>query len=170
MARLKTNRDRLVRISVTGEIAHPRVGTAVYRISVDGEPVCVPATGGITYNVRVGDPANGWRGGHVEPAISLKNRESDEANGGLNVFACVGNEATVVTGAAQGATGRVTGKHGGIEHVMVDFDEATMQRMLPGDRLLLCRTTETAQTVAHDAPRTTPTRASVVLGASWNSG
>ena len=135
MAKLQTNRDRLVRMPVTGEITHPRFGASVYRISVDGEPVCLPGSGGITLNVRVGDPANDWRGDHVEPAVSLKNRESEEANGGLNVLACVGNEVTVVTGEAKGATGRVTGKHGGAEHVMVDFDAATMQQMLPGDRM-----------------------------------
>jgi hypothetical protein len=135
MAKLTTNRDRLVRTTVTGEITHPRVGGSVYRISVDGEPICVPGSGGVTINVRVGDPANGWRGDHVEPAVSIKNRESEEANGGLNVLACIGNAAVVLTGEAKGATGRVTGKHGGAEHVMVDFDEATMRKMLPSDRL-----------------------------------
>ncbi len=137
MAKLRTNRDDLVRLSVTGEIAHPRFGASVYRISADGEPVCVPGTGGITYNVRVGDRATGWMGDHVEPGISMKNHASEEANGALNVLACVGNEAVVVSGEARGAVGRVTGKHGGIEHVMVDFDEATMLRLLPGDRLLV---------------------------------
>ena len=137
MAKLRTNREGLVRMSATGEITHPRFGASVYRISVDGQPVCVPGSGGITYNVRVGDRANGWQGDHIEPGISMKNHSSEEANGGLNVLACIGNEATVVSGEAKGATGRVTGKHGGAEHVLVDFDEATMLKMLPGDRLLV---------------------------------
>jgi len=137
MAGLRTNRDRLVRQSVTGDAAHPRFGASVYRISVDGEPISVPGSGGITYNVRVGDPASGWRGDHVEPAVSIKNPLSEEANGALNVLACIGNEATIVSGEAKGAGGRVTGKHGGIEHVIVDFPEETMLRMLPGDRLLI---------------------------------
>lgn len=137
MANLRTNREDLVRMAVTGEIAHPRVGASVYRISADGEPVCVPGTGGITLDVRVGDRATGWRGDHIEPGVSLKNHSSDEANGGLNLLACVGNEALVVSGEARGATGRVTGKHGGIEHVMIDFDEATLLKLLPGDRLLV---------------------------------
>ena len=137
MAKLRTNRDKLVRQSVTGDIAHPRVGASVYRISVDGEPVAVPGSGGITYNVRVGDPANGWRGDHVEPAVSMKNFASEEVNGALQTLSCIGNEAVVVTGEARGEKGIVTGKHGGIDHVMVDFTEAQMNKMLPGDRILV---------------------------------
>src|SRR3712207_4528632 len=95
MAKLTTNRDRLVRTTVTGEITHPRVGGSVYRISVDGEPICVPGSGGVTINVRVGDPANGWRGDHVEPAVSIKNRESEEANAGAHIPDLAG-EARVV--------------------------------------------------------------------------
>jgi hypothetical protein len=137
MTKLRTNRDRLVRQSVTGDAAHPRFGASVYRISVDGDPVSVPGSGGITYNVRVGDPANGWRGDHVEPAVSIKNPLSEEANGALQVLACIGNEATIVSGKAEGASGRVTGKHGGIDHVMIDFTEEIMLKMLPGDRILI---------------------------------
>ncbi len=55
MAGLRTNRERLVRQSVTGDAAPPRFGASVYRISVDGEPTSVPGSGGSTYNVRLGD-------------------------------------------------------------------------------------------------------------------
>lgn len=131
------NSDRLVMLSVLGQISSPRVPTgAVYRIGYDGQPHIVPATGGIAYNVRVGDPATGWVGDHVEPAVSLRNPD-DGANGGLNTFACVGNTATVVSGAAKGAIGTVTGKHGGIEHVMVDFARDVLEQMIPGDQVLV---------------------------------
>jgi hypothetical protein len=39
------------------------------------------------------------------------------ANVALDILLCIGNEAKVVPGEAKGATGVVTGKHCGIEHV-----------------------------------------------------
>jgi hypothetical protein len=47
----------------------------------------------------------------------------------------VGNRVTVLSGEAKGETGVVTGKHGGIEHVMVDFPTEVMERMALGDRV-----------------------------------
>ena len=84
-----------------------------------------PGVGGITYNVRVGDLAVGWMADHVEPGVSIRNKEKEDRfphgpNYALNVLSCVGNEAVVVTGDAKGENGVVTGKHGGIEHVLVD--------------------------------------------------
>jgi hypothetical protein len=104
--------------------------------------VVLPGVGGITYNMRVGDWAVGWEADHVEPGVSIENKERDErfpggANAALNVLACVGNEATVVSGDAKGAKGTVTGKHGGIEHVLVDFNAETMEKLSIGDKMLI---------------------------------
>jgi hypothetical protein len=122
---LKTNVEKLIKISVMGEIASPTI-RSVYNVSATGKPVVLPGVGGITYNLRVGDPACGWEADHVEPGVSVENKENDSrsgqaANTAFNVLSCVGNQATVATGEAKGAKGVVTGKHGGIEHVMVDF-------------------------------------------------
>ena len=52
------------------------------------------------------------------------------------VFACLGNKARVVSGAASGATGIVTGKSGRFaEHVICHFDDATLEKMAPGDKI-----------------------------------
>lgn len=139
---LKTNRDKLVKISVIGEVVSPAVSSEVYRVSADGEPVILPGTGGITYNVRVGDPACGWMADHVEPGVSLENRVADSRNPqgqsrALNVYSCVGNEATVVKGDAKGDRGVVVGKHGGIEHVMVDFQPEVMEKLVIEDRVMI---------------------------------
>ena len=159
------NSDRLVMLSVLGQISSPRVPTgAVYRIGHDGQPHIVPATGGIAYNVRVGDPATGWVGDHVEPAVSLRNPD-DGANGGLNTFACVGNTATVVSGAARGATGTVTGKHGGIEHVMIDFARDVLEQMIPGDQILV-RACGQGLTI-HGFPDVAVTNLDPALAAGW---
>ncbi len=136
---LNTNKDKLVKISVIGEVASP-VARSAYRITHDGRPVVLPGTGGITYNIRVGDLATGWMADHVEPGVSIENKENDArfkqmANTSLNILSCVGNEATIVTGEAKGKKGTVVGKHGGIEHVMVDFTEDIMEEMVLGDKV-----------------------------------
>ena len=74
---LNTNRDKLVKVSVIGEVVSPIISDAVYKVTADGEPVILPGVGGITYNIRVGDPACGWMADHVEPGVSLENRVSD---------------------------------------------------------------------------------------------
>jgi len=139
---LRTNVDKLVKISVVGEVASPVYGRGIYRISAQGNPVVLPGVGGITYNVRVGDLACGWEADHVEPGVSVENKENDSrfgrgANTAFNVLSCVGNEAVVVTEGAKGAKGVVTGKHGGIEHVLVDFQPETLEKLMLGDKVLV---------------------------------
>lgn len=140
LMQIRTNEDKLVKISVLGEVASP-VARSAYRITSDGKPVTLPSTGGITYNLRVGDLATGWKADHVEPGVSIENKENDArfktmANTSLNILSCVGNEATVVGSSdAKGEKGTVVGKHGGIEHVMVDFPEEIMEKLVIGDKM-----------------------------------
>lgn len=139
---LKTNADKLVKMSVVGEIVSPDFGKGVYKISAEGAPMVLPGVGGITYNVRVGDLAVGWEADHVEPGVSIENKENDPrsaqgANTALNVLSCVGNEVLVVSGDAKGSKGTVTGKHGGVEHVLVDFSEETLEKLMLGDKMLV---------------------------------
>ncbi len=139
--KVKTNEDKIVKISVLGEVASPVARTA-YRITHDGRAVTLPGVGGITYNLRVGDIATGWKADHVEPGVSIENKENDArfkqaANTALNVLSCIGNEAKVVAGEAKGAIGTVVGKHGGIEHVMVDFSEEVMEQLVIGDKMMV---------------------------------
>jgi hypothetical protein len=130
---IRTNVERLVKNSVVGEISPPL--SSGYRISADGHPMVLPGVGGITYNIRVGDPVAGWEADHVEPAVSIK--VGGDQNAGLNTLACVGDEAIVVSGDAKGEKGVVTGKHGGIEHVLVDFSLSAMEKMVIGDKIMV---------------------------------
>jgi hypothetical protein len=139
---LRTNEDKLVKISVVGEVVSPVFGRDVYRITAQGNPVVLPGVGGITYNIRVGDPASGWQADHVEPGVSVENRENDPrfgqgANAAFNVLSCVGNEAAIISGDAKGSKGVVTGKHGGIEHVLVDVQPEVMDKLVIGDKFLV---------------------------------
>ena len=139
MKKLNTNREQLIVQSVLGEISDPPVNINVpYRISADGELQVLPGTGGITYNARIGDSAVNIWADHVEPAVSIRNPDksvNSVYNGGLQIMSCVGNRAQVVSGDAKGEWGRVTGKHGGIYHVMVDFTVEQMEKMTIGDKI-----------------------------------
>jgi len=138
---LKTNVSKLIKISVMGEIASPTM-RSIYNVSATGKPVVYPGMGGITYNLRVGDLACGWEADHVEPGVSSENKENDArsgqgANTAYNVLSCVGNTAKLISGDAKGVQGTVTGKHGGIEHVLIDFPTEILENLVPGDRLLV---------------------------------
>ena len=131
---MTTNRSRLVSQIVTGEIAPPLLTSALYDVGADGVPRVLPSVGGITLNVRVGDGAFAYEGDHVEPAVSVRHRD-DKVNAAFCTLACIGNAATVASGDAKGERGVVTGKHGGIEHLMIDFPPAVMERMQLGDAI-----------------------------------
>lgn len=129
---MKTNKDKLVKISLRGEIRHPVFGS--YKIGHEGEANILPGTGGITYSHRVGDSCMNLVGDHVEPGVSIyhpSKRESDA----LMYLSCIGNEAIVTSGDAKGARGWVTGSHGGIENLILDFELEHMEKMDIGDRI-----------------------------------
>lgn len=130
---MKTNTDRLVQIAVAGQVAFAR-SFGPWEISQSGQPFMLPSVGGITYNVKIGDLASGFEADHVEPGVSIRRKEEPE-NAGLNTLACVGNIATVISGEAKGSKGYVTGKHGGIEHVIIWFAQDTLEKLGPEDTI-----------------------------------
>lgn len=129
------NQDELIQQAVIGEISPPRVPKdRQWRVGPDGIPKALPGVGGITYNLKVGQSAINWAADHVEPGVSVRT-DRDDANTALNMLACVGNEATVVSGDAKGTTGIVTGKHGGVDHILVDFANETLEKLVIGDKI-----------------------------------
>ncbi len=136
---LRTNKQYLVEKAVSGKISSPRIPLKnPWLIDTDGAPHVMPGTGGITYNVSVGDSALDFVGDHIEPGVSvtLKSSEAERSVlGGLSILTCVGNEAKVMSGQALGARGVVTGKHGGVEHVIIDFSSATLDKLAIGDTI-----------------------------------
>ena len=136
---LRTNKDKLVEMAVQGRVANPVLFSA-FDVGHDGVARAVPSVGGITYNVKVGDPAFGWEGDHIEPAVSAILDEKErmgKPNLGFNHLACTGNEAILVSGEAKGEKGVVIGKHGGAQHVMIDFDDETLGKMCLDDKILI---------------------------------
>ncbi len=136
---LKTNEKNLIVMSVQGRIANPG-GPRAHSVDAEGKPFLLPGTGGIVYNVKVGDPAFGWEADHIEPCASTILDEKERyagPNAGYNFYACVGNEAIIKAGDAKGKKGTVTGHHGGAEHVIIDFADNVLEKMSIDDRILI---------------------------------
>ncbi|MEK7160979.1 MAG: DUF4438 domain-containing protein, partial [Patescibacteria group bacterium] len=136
---LKLNLEKLVKVAVMGEVASPlhRPG---YQVSHEGLPFNLPSVGGITYNVKIGDLVAGWVGDHIEPGASTCNKESKDGrtsseNIGYNTLACIGNEAKLISGQAKKGKDIVTGMHGGIEHVLIDFPDNILAKIAYGDKV-----------------------------------
>lgn len=132
---LKTNADKLVVLSVVGEIT-PAIWPAnrLYRVGHDGVVRVLPGTGGICYSHIIGDSAVDLVGDHVEPGVSISSSDKD-IRSSLNTFSCVGNQAVVISGSAKGDAGVICGMHGGVDNVMVDFPLATLEKLAIGDKI-----------------------------------
>lgn len=128
----RTNETSLVEMAVSGVITTPAVRPGQYIPHPDGRAAVLPGMYGITYNVRCGDRAFGWAGDHVEPGVSI----DDDANSGrhhaLHYLNCIGNDAVVTSGMAEGARGVVVGEHA---RILVQFDREAQELMAPGDRV-----------------------------------
>ncbi len=133
MQKAKINAARLVMQSVAGAVRHPSIASP-YRIGHEGTPHVLPATGAITYNVKIGDSVYAMECDHVEPGVTVRNPDAHE-NAAFNMLSCVGNTATVISGDAKGARGFVTGTHGSVEHVLCYFPEEMLDKLAIGDRI-----------------------------------
>ncbi|MCA0457467.1 MAG: DUF4438 domain-containing protein [Chloroflexi bacterium] len=135
---VRTNSDKLVSVSVMGQIASPGfpgLPAEPYRLDASGKPFLLPTYGGIVYNVSIGDSAYGWLADTIHPGVSISLKD-DTGNRGLNLFACVGNVAMVMTGDAKGTKGVVTGKSGRFsEQVIIHFDKEARKKMAIGDKI-----------------------------------
>ena len=134
------NEDKLVAVSVMGQIAHPSfpgLPAEPYRLAADGTAFLLPTYGGIVYNVSVGDSAFGWMADCVHPGVSIS-LAVENTNRGLNVFACVGNTAVVMTGEGKGTRGVVTGKSGRFsEQVIVHFPVKSRSKFAIQDKIVI---------------------------------
>ena len=137
---IATNAADIVAVSCLGMVANPSLSglpAEPYRLDADGRAFLWPTFGGIVYNVSVGDSAFGWSGDCIHPSVSIGHPDQNK-NRGLNIFACVGNAAQVVSGAAKGAQGVVTGKSGRFsDQVIVHFDTETRRRIAVDDRIVV---------------------------------
>ncbi|MBL8132002.1 MAG: DUF4438 domain-containing protein [Anaerolineae bacterium] len=135
---MQSNADKLICVSVMGQIASPGfpgLPAEPYRLDAHGRPFLLPTYGGIVYNVSVGDSAYGWLADCVHPGVSISLKD-DNGNRGLNLLACVGNTAMVMSGDGKGAKGVVTGKSGRFsEHVILHFEKSVREKLAIGDKI-----------------------------------
>lgn len=130
---IRTNKDSLVTMAVTGFISPATLDRSPYRPSTEGASAVHIGMSGIVYNARTGDPAYGWEGDHVEPGVSIAHPDSgiDHA---MHYLTCVGNEAVVTSGLARGAKGIVTGEHA---RLLIDFEPDILEQLCVGDQILI---------------------------------
>jgi hypothetical protein len=128
---LRTNEDQLIEIAVAGDISPPAFRRGPYIPDNDGLSVVLPGMFGYVYNVRVGDPAFGWQGDHVEPGASIDHDDSG-VHHALHYLPCIGNRAVVTSGLAAGAEGVVVGEHA---RLLVDVDPEAHDLLCPGDTI-----------------------------------
>ncbi len=83
--------------------------------------------------VRVGERVFPWAADHLEPGVSAGCRDRGRHQA-LQFLSGLGNRVRALSGAAAGAEGVVVGKHA---FVLVDFDDDALERLAPGDRLLV---------------------------------
>ncbi len=136
---LKTNESKIVEFLLQCQPGQPR-HRGNWGVDYQGAPFILPSIGGITVNIQVGDPAFGWAGDHLEPGISCTadtNKPFEHPNNSLQLFACAGNRARVISGDAKDAQGIVIGHHGGSEHVIVDFPREAKEKMNYDDKIII---------------------------------
>ena len=136
---LKTNQKNIVEFVLQCQPGPPRARDA-WKIDRHGTPFVLPGIGAITLNIQVGDCAFGWVGDHIEPGVSCTgdtHKPFDHPNNSLQLYACVGNKARVISGDAKGAEGVVLGHHGGSEHLIVDFPQEAKEKMTYDDKIII---------------------------------
>jgi hypothetical protein len=128
---LKTNSESLVQMAVAGVVAPPTMARGPHRVTAAGTPFVPIGMAGIIYNARPGCAAFGWAADHLEPSVCVDAPDAQEHHA-LHYLTNLGNDAVVITGEAKGARGIVMGEHA---RFIIDFPEAAMARMCPGDRV-----------------------------------
>jgi hypothetical protein len=128
---LKTNAQQLVEMAVSGNISQPTLRQPGYTLNTEGVGQVLPGMSGVVYNARVGDPAFGWAGDHVEPGTSIANPDQ-AAEFALHYLTCIGNRAIVTSGLAKGAEGVVTGEHA---RLLIDFPAEANELLCVGDTI-----------------------------------
>lgn len=123
-----------VAVNLLGSVEHPEFGDSPYRVDADGQPYVPVGDGGIVLGLRLGDSVFALDGDHAAPGACLVHKDP-AARHALVLYACIGNEAVVRTGAAAGARGVVLGKRGEVGRVITGFGPADLARMRPGDQV-----------------------------------
>jgi hypothetical protein len=130
---LSTNKDKLLVIAVQGQIA-PAQPARSYGVTWDGKPKVMIGTGGINYNLRIGDRVFGWAAGdRATVGVATEGVGEDRFKEAWLTYTSVGNEVRIMSGEAKGDKGIIVGKFG--SYVQVHFEEGVLAKLAVGDLL-----------------------------------
>jgi hypothetical protein len=131
---LATNKDKLLTLAVQGQVG-PAQPSRSYITTWDGKPKMAIGTGGINYNLRLGDKVFGWASAD-RATVGVATEGGDERNAGSwATMTSLGNEVKVIGGAARGKTGLVVGKFG--MSVLLHFEDDVLDLLAVGDPVLV---------------------------------
>lgn len=123
-----------VAMNLAGTVEHPGLDSSPYLVDADGHPYVPIGDGGVVLGLHLGDSVFGLDADHASPAVSVVTGEQP-ARHALTALSCLGNRVTVRSGAAAGEHGVVLGKRGEAGRVLVWFDDAIMNVLVPGDTM-----------------------------------
>jgi hypothetical protein len=133
LSKLMTNKDKILVTAVQGKIAQPQPSRG-YIVTWDGKPKMAIGTGGINYNLKIGDNVFGWAGGdRATMGVATESMGDERYGSAWLTHPSIGNEVKIVGGEARGQKGVVIGKFGG--YVLVHFGDAILEKLASGDSL-----------------------------------
>lgn len=137
---IKTNEERLVHFALQGSVIPPLCFG--WEVTREGQGKVFPSVGGITYNVKIGDSVFDFEADHIEPGVSciaggFSDKRTANPNLSFGAYSCIGNEAKIISGEAKGKKGVVTGHHGGVEHVLIHFEDEVLEKLSYDDKILI---------------------------------
>jgi hypothetical protein len=128
---IATNKDRLLTIAVQGQVAAAQPARA-YVTTWDGKPKMAIGTGGINYNLKLGDKVFGWANGdRATVGVAVEGTGEGAQRDAWTIYASIGNEVRVIGGAARGEKGIVIAKFGGT--VLLAFADGALDKLAVGD-------------------------------------
>jgi len=130
---ISTNKDKLLTIAVQGQIAHAQPARS-YTTTWDGKPKMMIGTGGINYNLKIGDKVFGWASGdRATMGVATEGTGEERTRDAWLNYTSIGNEAKVLSGEAKGQKGVIIGKFG--SYVLVHFEDNVLEKLAIGDTL-----------------------------------
>jgi hypothetical protein len=129
---ITTNKDKLLTLAVQGEIA-PASPSRGYNVTWDGKPKMAIGTGGINYNLKIGDKVFGWASSDRATVGVATVGTSDRSKSTWLRLTSIGNQVKLISGEAKGEHGLIVGKLD--SYVLVSFSDDTLEKLTIGDKL-----------------------------------
>ncbi len=129
-----TNKAKLLTLAVQGQIGHSQPSRS-YTITWDGKAKMAVGTGGMNYNLKIGDRIFGWASAdRATMGVAAEGADERSASSWASMTS-LGNTVRILGGDARGGTGLVVGKFG--MSVLVHFEDAVLEKLAIGDPLLV---------------------------------